>query len=99
VDHAKRAARELPSPEDPEEISGDPGLQASELRAIEYRSKLLRSVEQLPEAQRRVLHERFVEQRSIREIAQKVGKSEGAIKQLQLRALQRLRTLIGGGHA
>ncbi len=99
VDQAKRAAREFPSPDDPEEISGDPGFQASELRTIEYRAKLLRSVEQLPEAQRRVVHERFVEQKSIREIARKLGKSEGAVKQLQLRALQRLRAQIGGGHA
>jgi len=99
VDQAKRATREFISTNDPAEIRGDPVLQASELRAIEYRAKLLRSVGQLPEVQRRVIHERFVEQRSIREIAQKLGKSEGAVKQLQLRALQRLRVQIGGGHA
>jgi DNA-directed RNA polymerase specialized sigma24 family protein len=34
---------------------------------------------------------RFVEQRSIREIAQDLGKTEGAVKQLQWRAMQNLR--------
>lgn len=58
-----------------------------------------RLVAQLPEAQRRVVHERFVDQRSIREIAERLGKSEGAIKQLQLRALERLRAQLEGRHA
>jgi len=50
-----------------------------------------RSVDRLPKDQRRVIVMRFVEQRSIREIAQDLGKTEGAIKQLQWRALQNLR--------
>jgi DNA-directed RNA polymerase specialized sigma24 family protein len=45
-----------------------------------------------------VVRERFVEQRSIREIAQRLGKTEGAIKQLQLRAVQNLRARMEGGH-
>jgi len=49
--------------------------------------------------QRRVVHERFVDQRSIREIAERLGKSEGAVKQLPLRALERLRAQMGGGRA
>ncbi|PYQ51711.1 MAG: RNA polymerase subunit sigma-70, partial [Acidobacteria bacterium] len=48
-------------------------------------------VDRLPKDQRRVIVMRFVEQRSIREIAQDLGKTEGAIKQLQWRALQNLR--------
>jgi len=38
---------------------------------------------------------RFVDQKSIREIAQELGRSEGAIKQLQLRALEKLREKVG----
>jgi DNA-directed RNA polymerase specialized sigma24 family protein len=38
-----------------------------------------------------------VEQRSIREIAQRLGKTEGAIKQLQLRAVQNLRAQMEVG--
>jgi DNA-directed RNA polymerase specialized sigma24 family protein len=46
-----------------------------------------------------VILQRFVEQKSIREIAQHMGKTEGAVKQLQLRALQSLRMQMEGAHA
>jgi RNA polymerase sigma-70 factor, ECF subfamily len=98
IDHAKRSAREFPCPDDPPEPVADPDLQASELRAIEHRAQLFRLVGQLPEVQKQVMYERFVEQRSIREIAQRLGKTEGAIKQLQLRAVQNLRAQMEGGH-
>jgi RNA polymerase sigma-70 factor (ECF subfamily) len=97
VDHAKRAAREFPAPDDPPEPAADPGLQASELRAVEHRAELFRLVRQLPEVQKQVVYERFVEQRSIREIAQRLDKTVGAIKQLQLRAVQSLRAQMEGG--
>jgi RNA polymerase sigma-70 factor, ECF subfamily len=51
-------------------------------------------VEQLPEDQRRVIQRRFVNQQSIREIADELGRSEGAIKQLQFRALENLRNQV-----
>jgi RNA polymerase sigma-70 factor (ECF subfamily) len=41
---------------------------------------------------------RFVEQKSIREIAQVLGRSEGAVKQLQLRAIENLRAQLEGAH-
>jgi len=66
--------------------SAPQGGRRSVCRAIEHRARLLRLVGQLPETQRRVVHERFVDQRSIREIAERLGKSEGAVKQLPLRA-------------
>lgn len=94
VDRAQRAAREHPLPNEPP----DPGA-APDMRVIENRARLFRLVGQLPAAQRQVVRERFVEQRSIREIAERLGKSEGAVKQLQLRALERLRAQMGGGHA
>ena len=97
VDHAGRAAREFPAPNDPPEPAADPDLQASEMRAIEHRAELFRLVGQLPEVQKQVVYERFVEQRSIQEIAQRLGKTAGAIKQLQLRAVQRLRAEMEGG--
>ena len=71
----------------------------SDQRAIENHARLFRLVGQLPEAQRQVVHQRFVDQRSIREIAGRLGKTEGAIKQLQLRALERLRAQMESGHA
>jgi RNA polymerase sigma-70 factor, ECF subfamily len=98
ADQWKRAARELPAPADPPEAAADPHLEASEWRAMEYRAQLFRLVGQLPEVQKQVVYERFVEQRSIREIAERLGKTEGAIKQLQLRAVENLRAQMGGGH-
>lgn len=99
IDQAKRVAREFPAPDDPPEPTVGPDMQDSELRAMEYRAQLFRLVGKLPEVQRQVVYHRFVGQRSIREIAQRLRKTEGAIKQLQLRALERLRAQMGGGHA
>ena len=65
---------------------------------IERRAILFQLVDRLPVEQRRVIVRRFVEQHSIREIADELGKSEGAIKQLQFRAIENLRTRLGGGH-
>jgi len=93
ADHFKRAAREPNNAEDPPEQSGQPEQEAEEARA-----RLFRLVEKLPGEQRRVVLERFVEQRSIREIAQQLGKSEGAVKQLQFRALEKLRSQMEGAH-
>ena len=99
VDQAQRAAREFPAPDDPPEPANDPVVRASEMRAIEHRAQLFRLVGQLPALQKQVVHERFVEQRSIKEIAQRLGKTEGAVKQLQLRAVQNLRAQMEGRHA
>jgi RNA polymerase sigma-70 factor (ECF subfamily) len=66
---------------------------------VERSAMLFQLVERLPEAQLRVIHMRFVEQKSIREIAQELGRSEGAVKQLQLRAVENLRAQMEGSHA
>lgn len=65
---------------------------------IEQRAVLYQLVETLPDDQRRVITRRFVGQKSLREIATELGRSEGAIKQLQLRALQNLRERIRSNH-
>jgi RNA polymerase sigma-70 factor (ECF subfamily) len=90
ADHFKRSGREVgnskhePEPPDPDQI--------------ERRAMLFQLVERLPEAQFRVIHLRFVEQKSIREIAEELGRSEGAVKQLQLRAIENLRAQMEGAH-
>jgi RNA polymerase sigma-70 factor (ECF subfamily) len=56
------------------------------------RARLFRLVKTLPSAQRRVVEMRFAEEKSIREIAQAIGKTEGAVKQLQFRGLESLRS-------
>jgi RNA polymerase sigma-70 factor (ECF subfamily) len=95
ADQFKRTAREIAlSSEEPPQPSVQPDLEA-----IEDRARLFRLVKKLPEDQRGVIVQRFVEQKSIREIAQELKRSEGAVKQLQFRALQSLRAQMEGGHA
>ena len=94
ADRRKRAAREAPAAE----RDMDPGEQP-DYADLEHRARLFRLVDELPAEQRRVIIGRFVDERSIREVAGELGKTEGAVKQLQLRALQNLRVLMEGGHA
>jgi RNA polymerase sigma-70 factor, ECF subfamily len=98
IDHYKRANREeqLDELENP---LAQPELSSHDVEFIERHVHFFGLVNQLPEVQRRVVLERFVEDRSIREIAQRLSKTEGAIKQLQFRALQTLRAQIGDRHA
>jgi RNA polymerase sigma-70 factor, ECF subfamily len=94
VDHFKRSDREQQADEREHPLT-QPDLSSTDLDFIERQVRFFRLVEELPEIQRRVVCERFVEERSIREIAQRLSKTEGAIKQLQFRALQTLRAQIG----
>ena len=84
----KRSTKEQgnPAPEYSHEVN---------IEEIEHRATLFRIVSTLPVDQRHVILQRFVEQKSIREIAKELQRSEGAIKQLQFRALQNLRTRMG----
>ncbi len=91
VDHLKKSSREVAMPED--------ALAASEIDRVEERATLFRSVHRLPADQRRVIVMRFAEGKSIREVAQEIGRSEGAVKQLQWRGLQTLRAQMSPSHA
>ena len=84
IDRSKRAAhaRGLPAPDEP----ADDGPED-----VERGAQLFRLVDRLPPAQRHVVRMRFAEEKTIREVAAALGRSEGAVKQLQLRALQQLR--------
>ena len=61
---------------------------------VEQRTRLIELVKRLPKDQRRVIFMRFVDRRRNREIAQAMGRSEGAVKALQFRALQSLRAWV-----
>lgn len=63
---------------------------------IERTVMLGKVVESLLPDQKHVIVRRFRDQKSIREIAEELGRSEGAVKQLQLRALENLRQRLGG---
>ena len=96
ADQGKRAAREVSNAGEALDTGVVP---AADLEAMEDRARLFRLVSELPGNQRRVIRRRFVEQMSIREIAREMGRSEGAVKQLQFRALQTLRAQMEGGDA
>jgi RNA polymerase sigma-70 factor (ECF subfamily) len=82
-----------------EELAHEPAeATVDEVEAADERAHLFRHVRRLPAEQRLVIVGRFVKEKSIREIAQELGKSEGAVKQLQLRALQTLRQRMGEAH-
>ncbi len=68
------------------------------MEGVERRAALFELVDGLPDDQRRVVISRFVEQKSIREIAQEMGRTAGAVKQLQFRALEKLRVSMEGAH-
>ena len=87
------------------EVADDSGLIESaqvspaEIEDVERRAMLFRLVSTLPDEQQRVVVLRFVEQKSIKEVAQAIRKSEGAVKQLQFRALSNLRARMEGADA
>ena len=88
-----------------EQVADEPGLieaapaSNAEFEEVERRATLFRSVDTLPAEQQRVVVLRFVEQKSIKEVAQEIRKTEGAVKQLQFRALTSLRARTEGADA
>jgi RNA polymerase sigma-70 factor (ECF subfamily) len=95
ADRAKREAKNGVRVDEPSELSRDaprtPESQQLQLEDAERRAWVIRMVDELPEHQRRVVRMRFAEEKSINEIALELGRSEGAVKQLQFRAFQNLR--------
>jgi RNA polymerase sigma-70 factor, ECF subfamily len=67
---------------------------ATDLEEVERRARLFSAVDKLPDDQRRVIVMRFADEKSIREIAAELGRSEGAVKQLQFRGLENLRNRL-----
>jgi RNA polymerase sigma-70 factor (ECF subfamily) len=94
ADRAKRAAREQSVTLDEDLATSAAGEPQSNVEEVERQTHMFRLVDELAGDQRRVVVMRFAEEKSIREIAQTLGRSEGAVKQLQFRALQNLRAKI-----
>jgi RNA polymerase sigma-70 factor (ECF subfamily) len=59
---------------------------------------LFQLVERLPDVQRRVIELRYLEELNLLEVAAVLGKTEGAVKQLQRRALEHLRAELEASH-
>ena len=86
ADRWRRGSRELS-----DAFANDPASAEPSPEEIEIRAQLFRLVLELPIEQRKVVQMRFGEEKSIREIAQVLGRTEGAVKQLQFRGIQTLR--------
>lgn len=93
ADRAQRLVRESAhaSADQPFDMAATP---EPDLEQIERIARVYQLVDKLPWDQRHVIRMRFAEDKSIREIAQQLSRSEGAIKQLQFRALQNLRARL-----
>jgi RNA polymerase sigma-70 factor (ECF subfamily) len=96
-DRWQRSNREQVA-EEPGQIESAPA-KASEFEEVERRAMLFRLVDKLPAEQRRVVVLRFVQEKSIKEVARETRKTEGAVKQLQFRALSSLRARLEGADA
>ena len=94
ADSWKFKAREQGNPSSDEPLSHD-----IDREDIEQRAKLFRLVTTLPEDQRHVIEMRFAQEKSIREIAKELGRTDGAVKQLQFRGLETLRDQLAASPA
>ncbi len=92
TDHFKRRAREEALPES---TVGQDESWEIRLIEVETRARLFELVRRLPDDQRRVVVMRFGQEASIKQIATVMGRSEGAVKALQHRALTALRSWVG----
>jgi RNA polymerase sigma-70 factor, ECF subfamily len=88
ADRFKRSARDR-------EVRNLQDRAAVQVDEVEHHARLFGLVDGLPADQRRVITMRFAGQKSIREIARSLGRSEGAIKQLQFRGLKNLKSRMG----
>lgn len=88
---ARQASTSIDESESPAVSKPIKETQQADLEDCERRAQLFRLVDGLADDQRRVVRMRFAEEKSIKEIAAALERSEGAIKQLQFRALQTLR--------
>jgi RNA polymerase sigma-70 factor (ECF subfamily) len=96
-DRWQRSNREQVADE-PEQIESA-AAKGNDFEEVERRATLFRLVDTLPAEQRRVVVLRFVEEKSIKEVAREIRKTEGAVKQLQFRALSSLRARMEGADA
>jgi len=89
-DQRKRRMREMRSESEAYEATVEIDVEAVERRAV-----LFEAVQTLPADQKHVITMRFGQEMSIRDIADQLGRTEGAVKQLQFRGLENLRARLG----
>src|SRR4051795_338040 len=84
----RRSSGELPYAEPPDGLHEDPAA-ASDLQLV-----VAQALAGLAPADRAVLVMRYLEDRSVSEVAQLLGVSEGAVRNRSMRALDRVRPLL-----
>jgi RNA polymerase sigma-70 factor (ECF subfamily) len=94
-DRWQRSGREIADDEKIDAAQVSP----ADIEEVERRATLFKLVDTLPAEQKNVVVLRFVEQKSIKEVARQIRKTEGAVKQLQFRALSNLRARMEGADA
>lgn len=78
-----------------EELVAQSGGPETTAEQRERRVAIARALQKVPEGQREVIMLRYVLSLSLAETAAAVGRTEGAVKQLQLRGLATLKNLLG----
>ena len=91
-DRWQRSRREVTD----DDAIGSAQVSPAEIEEVERRATLFRLVDTLPAEQKRVVVLRFVKLKSIKEVASAIRKTEGAVKQLQFRALSTLKARMEG---
>ena len=91
-----RRDKKAPSIPLDEELIADGGQPPEIVEQWLARYQLRACLRRLTSDQQQVIVLRFVEERPLAEVARLMGKSEGAVKTLQHRAISRLRKLLGG---
>jgi RNA polymerase sigma-70 factor (ECF subfamily) len=79
----------------PETVEAGGESWEARLIEVETRTRLFELVGRLPKAQRQVIVMRFGEEKRINEVARVLGRTEGAVKALQHRAMETLRLWVG----
>lgn len=94
VDHLRRSKRRQQEPLEDHYVDPTAGPDDISLKRFDH-AELQAALSQLTEEQAEVIILRFIEDHSLREVAQITGRTEGAIKALQHRALNALGRLLG----
>lgn len=102
MDHHRRAFRQranLPmAPESPEDCSVDDGPERP-MEEAEASAQVHRTLERLSDRQRTVLHWKYADRVSVREIAERLGETEKAVESALYRARQEFRRVFELGHS
>ena len=94
VDHIRRQKRRNHEVLEEQYIDPSAGPDAVSLARIDHEA-LREAIKQLTEDQAEVVLLRFVAEHSLKEVAQITGRTEGAVKAMQHRALQTLGRILG----